>query len=128
MPTVYDCRKDASAREPGSIQFPCKVRIICPVTGKPITNVFYVSTSPAKVGRYLTGPDGQPLAKSTGKMVRGTIAYAKSIDWIASKMPPKLIVPELVKEYVRLESFEARRWLAVAKDTGEVIAKSEGVD
>src|ERR1700722_10667465 len=60
MPAViYDCRKEG--KEPGSIGFPCNVKIVDPQTGERIPNVFYVRTSPARLGRFVVGADGTPL-------------------------------------------------------------------
>lgn len=107
---IYDCRKEG--REPGSISFPCSVQIIDPVTGARIPNVFYLSTQPAQLGRFVTGLDGEPMADASKKTKR--------------------IIEEnghrrVEFDYARLEIWEARPWVAVAIQGGGVIAKSEGV-
>lgn len=122
---VYDCRKEG--REVGALSFPCAVQILDPATGIRITNVFYLSTSPAKIGRFLTGPNGEPLARATGRKIKGEKKHAEAIDWAESKMPSKLIIPPKVKEYERLESYEWRPWVAIAINGGGVVARSEGV-
>lgn len=110
MPT-YDCR--ARDREPGSTSFPCNVRILDPATGGRIPNVFYARTSPPMLGRFVTGPDGEPLADPrTRRKVGAATPDGKGRAAIV---------------YDRLEVWEAGRpWVAVAADTGQVIAKSEG--
>lgn len=122
---VYDCRP--SGVEPGSIRFPCNVRILDARTGQRIANVFYLSTSPPRVGRFLVGPDGLPLVRATGRKIPGTRRHVENLTWAPSKMAPVPIVPDKIKEYERLEVYEPRRWVAVAVGTGEVVAKSEEV-
>lgn len=108
--TIYDCRK--TGREPGSISFPCNVRIVCPTTGERIPNVFFAQTAPAKLGRFVIGADGEPMIDpKTRRKVTKTDERGR---WRT----------EIV--YDRLESWSARPWVAVAVDTGEVIVKSEG--
>jgi hypothetical protein len=110
---VYDCRKEG--REPGSVSFPCNVRIIDPQTGErfPAT-VFCLQTSPAKVGRFVLGPDGTPLASPHRKK--------RMID--DGRGGKKLEI-----YYERQELWEFRPWVALRLNpdgsTGEVIAKSE---
>lgn len=105
---VYDCRKDG--REPGSISFPCNVRIVNPANGERITNVFYASTSPARIARYILGPDGTPLVHPQQRK-----------RWVDNGRGGKKI--EIYHD--RLEEWEYRRWIALAIDTNQVIAKSE---
>ena len=124
--SVYHAPPKGEEREPGSLAFPCPVKILDPVTGQRIPGVFWASTSPAKIIRFLLGPDGEPLARATGRKIKGTRKHAEQVDWVASRMPPKLLIPEFVKEYVRLESVEWRPWVAIAVKDGTVIAKSEG--
>jgi hypothetical protein len=75
--------------------------------------------------RFLSGPDGEPLAKSTGRKVR-LPHYNKTIDWAPTRMTPWTIEPPKTDEYERLEITEFRPWIAVAINGGQVIAKSEG--
>jgi len=105
---VFDCRKDA--REPGSIGFPCCVRIIDTATGVRIPNVFYAATS-GKLGRFVTGPDGEPMADSR----------TRRRTW--HEEPDGRRRMEFVWD--RLEVWEIRPWAAVSVETGECVAKSE---
>lgn len=107
---VYDCRREG--REPGSVGFPCAVRVLCAATGRRLANVFYASTSPARVGRFVTGPGGEPMVDSRTRRKR-VFTNARGLR-------------ECEILYDRLEVWEARPWVAVAADTGEVVAKSEG--
>jgi hypothetical protein len=107
---VYDCRP--TAREAGSIGFPCSVRIIDPATGARIANVFYAGTAPAKLGRFVTGPDGEPLVDPKTRRKK----------WVTDPDGRRRI--EIVWD--RLEVWTLCPWVAVAADTGEVVAKSEG--
>ncbi len=120
--TIYDCRKQPV---PQSRRFPCNVRIVDARTGARIPNVFYLDTHPPQVGRFLVGPDGEPLAKATGKRVRGRPEHAARVDWAPSRMAPVATTPDSLPEYERLELFERREWLALSVDTGEVVARSE---
>jgi len=106
---VFDCRKDG--KEIGSRSFPCSVKILNPVNGERITNVFYAATSPARIGRFVTGPDGEPLACDRKKRWVPNGRGGQKIEFY----------------WVRLEIWELRPWIAVAVDTGEVVAKSDGV-
>lgn len=107
---VYDCRKDNP--EPGSIRFPCNVRVLDPADGRRIENVFYLSTGPARVGRFVVGADGEPLVSPERKR--------RLVD--NGRGGKKLEI-----YYDRLEQWTFQPWVAVAVDTGEVVAKSEGV-
>lgn len=111
MGVVYDCRKDN--REPGSRLFPVRVKIVDPSTGERIPNVFYASTSPARLGRFVTGPSGEPMvdARSRRKVRDGENARG---------------YPKFKIVYDRLEVWADRPWKAVALDTNEVVTKSEG--
>lgn len=106
---VYDCR--GGGAEPGALRFPCNVLVLDPADGGRIANVFYLDTSPARVGRFVTGPDGEPLVSPARK---------------------KRFVPDgrggrkLEVYYDRLEVWEYRPWVAVAADTRQVIARSDG--
>lgn len=106
---TYDCRRD---REPGSIGFPCSVKIVDPSTGQRIANVFYAQTSPAKIGRFIVDADGNPMANAASRR------KVVNVDGRGKQ------TVEVV--YDRLETFEFRPWKAIALDTGEVVAKSEG--
>lgn len=105
---VYDCRKDG--REPGSISFPCNVRIVDPATGERIPNVFYLATDPPQVGRFVVGPDGEPMADAKKRTKR----------FVEENGRRRLII-----EYGRLEVWERRPWVATAMSGGGVVAKSE---
>lgn len=112
---VYDCRKEG--REPGSIRFPCNVRIVDPVTGAPFpATVFYLSTSPAKVGRFVVAPDGAPMVSPHRKK-----------RWVDNGRGGKRV--EFYND--RLELWEFRPWVALRLNrdgtTGEAVARSEGV-
>lgn len=108
---VYDCRKDD--RAPGALNFPCNVRILDPATGERLTNVFFASTAPAELGRFVLGPDGEPMVDAkTRRKVWDTDANGRKCVRIV---------------WDRLERWERRPWVAVAVDTGQVVAKSEGV-
>ena len=111
MGTVYDCRK--SGREPGSISFPCAVRILDPATGERLANVFYAATDPPRVGRFVLGPAGEPLVNP----------LSRRKVWVDNGRGGKKL--EIV--YDRMELWERRRWVAVRLDGGGVVAKSEGV-
>jgi hypothetical protein len=89
------------------------VKILNPVDGERITNVFYASTHPISIGRFVTGLDGEPLATNRRKR------------WVPNGRGGKKI--EII--YDRLEVWECRPWVAIATDTGEVVARSslEGV-
>ena len=111
MGRVYDCRRDG--REPGSVGFPCNVRILDAATGERIANVFYAQTAPAKLGRFVSGPGGEPLVDAR---TRRRVPAAGPGGRRAAV------------EYDRLEVWEVgRRWVAVSVATGEVVEKSEGV-
>lgn len=107
---VYDCRRDG--REPGSVCFPRAVRILDPATGGRIANVFYASTAPARLGRFVSGPGGEPLAdpKSRRKVWEVGPDGRRRVRVV----------------WGRLEVWESRPWVAVDPDTGEVVEKSEG--
>jgi hypothetical protein len=107
---IYDCRKDN--REQGALYFPCSVRIVCGMTGKRIAHVFYASTSPAKLGRFIVGPDGEPMASP--------VRHKRYVP-----KPDGSFRVEYYNE--RLEVIEQRPWVAVSVKTGAVVAKSEGV-
>lgn len=104
----YDCRK--TGRDPAARSFPCSVKIVDPQTGERIANVFFLDTSPPQLARFVTGPDGEPLAAPQRK---------------------KRMVPDgrggkkLEVFYERLETWERRPWKAVALDTNQVVAQSE---
>lgn len=102
---VFDCRPTP---EPGSRGFGARVKIIDPATGEKIPNVFYANTAPAQVGRFVTGPDGEPLAsRRRSKTVRdGRGGFSIKTD------------------YDRLEVWEFRRWKAIDLTTGAVVAES----
>lgn len=104
---VYDCRPRP---EPGARRFPCSVRVIDPATGARIPHVFFLDTAPARLGRFVVGADGAPLACRRRKKLVDTGGGGFRID----------------TEYDRLEVWEFRPWAAVALDTGELVAKSEG--
>lgn len=122
MPT-YDARP--TNREPGAISFPVAVRIVDPVTGQRIPNVFYARTSPPRLGRFLVGPDGEPLAQATGRKVAGRRMDLRNVrgDLIVRDKA----VSGKMGEYLRWDVFEERAWIAVSLSTGEVVAASEGV-
>lgn len=107
---IYDCRREG--REPGAVGFPCNVRIVDPATGERIANVFYASTAPAKLGRFVMGPGGEPMvdARTRRKKYTTDAAGRKRVEIV----------------WDRLEVWEARPWKAVALDTNEVVVKSEG--
>jgi hypothetical protein len=108
MPT-YDCRKEN--RDPAAGYFPCEVKIVDPQTGERIANVFFASTAPAQLGRFLVGTDGLPLVHPLRKKRRVDNGRG---GW------------RLEVYYDRLETFENRPWKAISLKTGEVVAKSEG--
>lgn len=104
---AYDCRKEG--REPGAISFPCAVRIVNPVNDERIPDVFFASTAPlAKIGRFVRGADGDPIAAERKKR------------WVSDGRGGKKI--EIY--YTRLETWEFRPWLAVSVATGEVVVRS----
>lgn len=105
---VYDCRPNPV---PGSLRFRMNVRVIDPATGERIPNVFLLDTAPARVGRFVTGPGGEPLAGPERKK-----------RWVGDGRGGRRVE----YYYDRLEVWEYRPWVATAADTGEVIAKSEG--
>lgn len=109
----YDCRKEG--RDPTARAFPCAVRILCAVTGERIANVFFADTAPegagASLGRFVTGPDGEPMA-----------APQRKKRWLSDGRGGR----KLDIYYDRLEVWERRPWVAVALDGGHVVAKSEG--
>lgn len=119
----YDCRNEG--RDPLARSFPCPVKILCAVTGERIANVFFLDTSPARVGRFVTGPDGQPLARYTGRKLHGLPVHLVDVQGAPTTRQDGKQVQGAVREYERMELFESRPWVAVAVDTGEVIAKSE---
>lgn len=105
---IYDCRKEG--REAEAVNFPCSVRILNPVDGERIPNVFYASTFPVRIGRFIVDADGNPLAGPERKKRWHTKPDgSKRVEYY----------------YDRLEVWEIRPWVAVASDTGEVIARSE---
>lgn len=108
----YDCRKDG--RDPLARYFPCAVKIIDPVNGLRIPNVFFLDTKPEgaepALGRFVTAADGLPLVAPQRKK-----RFAD--DGRGGK--------KLEVYYDRLEVWERRPWVAVALGTGEVVAKSE---
>jgi hypothetical protein len=110
----YDCRKDGA--DPTARRFPCPVKILCATTGERIPNVFFLDTAPEgpnpSLGRFVVDAEGRPLASSTRRKRFVTDETGRR---------------RLVVEYGRLERWERRPWVAVALDTGEVIARSEGV-
>lgn len=112
MGVVYDCRPEG--REPGSLHFPVAVKILDPATGERLANVFYAATDPPRVGRFVLGPDGGPLVNplSRRKVWEDNGRGGRRVRIV----------------YDRLEIWERRRWVAVALDTGQVIAKSQGCD
>lgn len=115
----YDCRK--TGRDPLAKSFPCPVKILCAASGARIPNVFFLDTDPPRVGRFVTGPDGEPLARATGRKVKGLpVLKAKP----GGKVTESAGLAGSVREFERLEVFEARPWVAVALGTGEVVAKS----
>lgn len=126
MPT-YDARPPGnnSQREAGSISFPCVVRICDPVTGERIPNVFYARTNPPRVGRFLVGHNGEPLARPTGRKVGGKRMDLKTVD--DELIERDKIVSGKMLEYERYDVYEDRAWVAVSLATGKVVAKSEGV-
>lgn len=108
---VYDCRKEG--RDPRALYFPCNVRVLDPATGARIPNVFYLSTSPARVARFAVDQNGDPLVDpKTRRKVRRT--------------DPRTGRPRIDYTWDRLEIWEYRPWVAVAVDGGRVVAKSEG--
>lgn len=121
----YDCRKED--RDPLARSFPCPVRILCAATGERIPNVFFLDTSPARVGRFVAGPDGEPLARHTGRRLRGLPVHLSDVGGTVVTPAAGKRVQGSVREYERLEVWEDRPWVAVALDTGETIARSEGV-
>jgi len=126
MPT-YDARPPgpSSQREAGSIGFPCAVRICDPATGARIPNVFYARTNPPRIGRFLVGHNGEPLARPTGRKVGGKRMDLRNAD--NELIVRDKVVSGKMDEYERWDVFEDRAWVAVSLVTGEVIAKSEGV-
>lgn len=108
----FDCRKEG--RDPLARYFPCSVKIIDPATGARIPNVFFLDTSPEgagpALGRFVTDKEGLPLVAPQRRR--------RMID--DGRGGKKLEV-----YYDRLETWERRPWVAVALDTGEVVAKSE---
>lgn len=106
---IYDCRRDG--RDPRAESFPCNVRVLDPATGERIPNVFFLDTSPAQVGRFVTDADGNPMAGGRRKVLRADGRGGKRLDF----------------EYDRLEVWEYRPWVAVAVAGGGVVAKSGGV-
>lgn len=125
MPT-YDARPPGNfAREAGSLSFPCPVRIVDPATGQRIPNVFYARTSPPRIGRFMVGHNGEPLARPTGRKVGGKKMDLRTVtgELIARD---KTVSGKMV-EYERYDVFEDRAWVAVSLVTGETIARSEGV-
>lgn len=110
-PRVYDCRREG--RDPAATSFPCGVKIVDPVTGDRIPNVFYASTSPPRLGRFVLGPDGEPLVDPRSRRKVGRCTPD-------GKEKARIV-------YDRLEVWEARPWVAVALDGGGVVEKSEGV-
>lgn len=123
MPT-YDARP-LPLREPAALSFPVPVKIVDPTTGAKIPNVFYARTSPPRVGRFLTDADGQPLARATGRRVRGKRMDLKTVDdQLITRDAP---VTGSMGEYERWDVYEDRAWVAVSLATGEVVARSEGV-
>lgn len=109
--SVYDCRRDN--RDPSARSFPCNVRFVDPSTGDRIPNVFFAQTSPPRIGRFVTGVDGEPLVDSAS---RRKVSYTGDDGRERCRI-----------EYDRLEVWERRPWVAVSVDGGGVIEKSEGV-
>ncbi len=106
---TYDCRQQPEA---ASIRFPCAVKILNPADGERIPNVFYASTSPMRIGRFVMDADGDPLASPERKKRWHTKPDgSKRVEYY----------------YDRLEVWEIRPWVAVAIKTGETIAQSEVV-
>ena len=125
MPT-YDARPPgpSSLREAGSIRFPCAVRIVDPKTGLRIPNVFYARTNPPRIGRFLVGHNGEPLARPTGRKVGGKRMDLRNVnDEIIYR--DKLVSGKM-GEYERWDVYEDRSWVAISLTTGEVVASSEG--
>lgn len=111
-PTVYDCRREGA--EPGSLRFSCNVRVLDARTGERIPNVFYLRTSPPLVGRFVTGPDGEPMVNPAR---------------LKRRVPDGRGGTRLEIYYDRLEVWEpGRRWVAVAVAGGGAVARSEGAD
>jgi hypothetical protein len=81
-------------------------------TGERIANVFFAQTSPAKIGRFIVDADGNPMANAASRRKVGK--FNDKGKWTADIV------------YDRLEKFEFRPWKAIALDTNEVVAKSEG--
>jgi hypothetical protein len=108
---TYDCRK--TGQVPGAARFPGPVKIIDPATGERIPNVFFLDTSPAQVGRFITDAAGQPMVDAKSRRV---ISEVNS----DTGRPVRRIV------FDRLELWEHRPWAALAPDGG-VVARSEGV-
>lgn len=107
----YDVRK--VGRDPTARRFPCAVKIVDPATGERIANVFFLDTAPLgspSLGRFVTGPGGEPLASP--------VRRKRLVD--NGRGGKRLEV-----YYDRLEVWERRPWVAVALDTGAVVAKSE---
>lgn len=109
---VYDCRKDN--RDPSSVSFPCNVVIVDKRNGQKIANVFYASTSPAMIGRFVTGPDGEPLADPSQRKKR----------WHTKPDGSKRV--EIY--YERLEMWDYMPWKAVAVNGGGIVAESDGAN
>jgi len=104
---TYDCRKEG--REEGSASFPCNVRILG-LSGEKIDNVFYARTSPPLIGRFVTGPDGTPLAGPERKK-----------RWHVKPDGSKRVE----YYYDRLECWYRIPWVAVAVDGGGIVARSD---
>lgn len=126
MPT-YDARPPGnnSQREADSIRFPCAVRIVDPVTGQRIPNVFYARTSPPRIGRFLDDGEGNPLVRPTGRKVGGKRMDLRNAD--NEIIARDKVVSGKMNEYERWDLYEERSWVAISLTTGEVVAKSEGV-
>jgi|GEM_PF-6291383 len=105
---VYDCRP---APEPGSVRFPCNVRVLDPRDGSRVPNVFLAATGPARLGRFAADAAGQPLASPVReKRLVDDGRGGKRVEY----------------RNARLDLYEFRPWVAVRADTGEVVATSEG--
>lgn len=108
----YDCRKEG--RDPLAGSFPCPVRIVCAQTGERLPNVFFADTAPLgspSLGRFLTGPDGEPLVSPVRKK-----------RWVKNQHGR----PAIEIYHDRLDVWERRPWRAISVATGEVVAQSEG--
>lgn len=126
MPT-YDARPPGnnSLREAGSISFPCAVRIVDPITGERIPDVFYARTVPPRIGRFLRDQAGNPLVRPTGRKVGGKRMDLRTAD--NQLIARNKVVSGKMTEYERWDLYEDRGWVAVSLATGAVVAKSEGI-